>query len=128
MAQIANITVKNRLGADVVYAASQGSAGDKNPAIWRQDAAGTNYASRPEFRVTVRSNASNTTRVTDGAFKFPVVDGVTGLITDVLRGTFSFTEVNRVAETTNEDAVTQFSNLFASALVRAICKTGTNAT
>lgn len=80
MATIANITVKNRLGADVVYAASQGSAGDKNPAIWRQDAAGTNYASRPEFRVTVRSNASNTTRVTEGAFKFPVVDGVTGLV------------------------------------------------
>lgn len=128
MATLANITVKNKAGTDVVYNAAQGSAGDKNPAIWRQDAAGATYASRPELRVSVRSNASNTTRVADGSFKFPIVDGVTGLITDTLRGSFSFTEVNRVSETDNEDAVVQFSNLFASALIRAICKTGTNAT
>lgn len=123
MPNMANITVKNAANADVVYVAGSPSSGDRVPARWKQNAAGTNWASRPELSVVMRSNARNTTRILEGTFKFPITD-VDGVITDVIPGSFSFTSVNSVDSTKVNDAFIQFGNLIASALVRACASEG----
>lgn len=120
---MANITVKNAANADVVYVAGSPSSGDRVPARWKQNAAGTTWASRPELSVVMRSNARNTTRILEGTFKFPIID-VDGVITDVIPGSFSFTSVNSVDSTKVNDAFTQFGNLIASALIRACASEG----
>lgn len=123
MPNMANITVKNAANADVVYVAGSPSSGDRVPARWKQNAAGTTWASRPELSVVMRSNARNTTRILEGTFKFPIID-VDGVITDVIPGSFSFTSVNSVDSTKVNDAFTQFGNLIASALIRACASEG----
>lgn len=128
MPNMANITVKDASNADVIYVASSPSSGDKTPARWKQNAAGTSWATRPEFSLVAKSNARGTTRVFTGDFKFPIVDAVTGVVTDVIPGSFTFIGVNRVDSAVLKNAFTQFGNLIATALIRSCVEEGISAT
>lgn len=123
MPDMANITVKNNANADVIYVASTPSSGDRVPAVWKQNAAGTTWASRPTLKVLSRNNARNTTRIIEVDFKFPIVDA-DGIVTDVIPFTGAFSGVNTVDTTKIRDAFVQLGNLLASSLIRDVVTEG----
>jgi len=130
MPAMANITVKNKANADVIYVAATPSAGDKSPAKWRQNAASGVIGWRPSLDVTTRDNANRNGRHMSGVYKFPitgVVNGETKLLATV---PFSFdgTLPTNVDSAQVDEAFVQFGNLLASALVRSIAAEGYSAT
>lgn len=123
MPNMASITVKDAANVDVVYAAGSPSSGDRVPAVWKATSKGVSWATRPTFTITTRSNASNTTRIFEVTFKYPIVD-LDGVVTDVVPGTASFILPNRVSAANNKDAFVQFGNLLASSLIRSVAEEG----
>lgn len=126
MPNMANITVKDAAGADVVYVAATPSAGDTSPAVWRQNAASATISFRPRFTLATRDNARKDGRVIDGSFSFPVVGTVGGA--DTLLATVplrvSGTLPTNVSSAEVADAFVQFGNLMASTLIRSAAEEG----
>jgi hypothetical protein len=123
MPSMANIVVKNAIGADVTYSALQASGGEKSPAIWLNTARGSAPAFHPEFRMTSRSNTDRTNRVVDVAFSYPfyVTSGDTGVTSVLSRMNFSGTFVvpQSASITDVQEAVLEGARLVASDLVTA---------
>lgn len=128
MPAMANITVKDRANADVVYNSATPSAGDRSPAVWRANALSPKIGHRPNFAVSTRDNAKRNGRVIDGSFKFPIVDAVSGDLLATVPLSFSGTLPTNVSAVDVENAFTQFGNLIVSALVRSIAAEGYSAT
>jgi hypothetical protein len=120
MPTAANITVKNAASADVVYVVASPSAGDRVPAIWRFNAASPIMAHRPTFRLVLRTNGKQDGRVIEGSLRFPIVDDVNGVATQlaVVPLSFSGTLPMNVNTSWVTDAFIQFGNLVSSTLVR----------
>lgn len=120
MPNMANITVKNAANADVVYTAASPSAGDRSPAVWRQNTPGV-MAFRPQFSFSMRNNAANTARAFDASYFMPIVETVGGVdvVTARVPLRASGTLPSNVLVSKVEDAYTQFGNLLVSALIRA---------
>lgn len=123
MPTMANITVKKADGTtDVVYTAVAGSSGDKTPAVWRNQTAGTTPAEYPVLTLTSRANGTGTARRTDFSFTWPttsqdaggnkVVDG---------RASFSgsFLVPQNQANSVIQEQVYQACNLIASQLIKS---------
>lgn len=126
MPNMANITVKNKAGTDVVFVAATPSAGDSSPAVWRQNAASSAISSRPRFTLLTRDNARKDGRVIDGSFSFPVMVDVAGIPT--LAATvplrFNGTLPTNVDSAVVADAFVQFGNLLVSTLIRSVSEDG----
>lgn len=126
MPNMANVTVKNKAGTDVIYVAATASAGDKSPAVWRYNEASPVIGLRPKLQLTTRDNARKDGRVIEGSFSFPVTTTVGSVTT--LQATvplrFSGTLPTNVDSATVEDAFVQFGNLIASALLRSSAAEG----
>lgn len=127
MPNMANITVKNKANADVVYNAATPSAGDRSPAVWRQNAASTIAGFRPKFTFVMRDNARKNGRLFNADLEFPVT------ITDangelVLRAKVpiraSGTLPTNVSSEVVQDAFVQFGNLLVATLIRASADEG----
>lgn len=127
MPNMANITVKNKANADVIFNAATPSAGDRSPAVWRQNAASTIAGFRPKFSFVMRDNARKNGRLFNADMEFPVT------ITDangelVLRAKVplraSGTLPTNVSADAVHDAFVQFGNLLVSALIRASAEEG----
>lgn len=124
MPTMANIAVLNNAGGSVTYTAATSSAGDKVPAIWRQNAASEVVGLRPSFAVATRDNAKRNGRILEGQFRFPIftTDSTTGqkilLATVPLNVTGTLpTNVDAVQV---KDAFVQFGNLLVSSLMRSV--------
>lgn len=128
MPQIANITVKKNDGTtDVIYTAVVPSAGDKSPAIWRNQTVGTAAGHQPQVSVVSRANGLNTARrveltgtygslVTGTDGKISVADKVVVTLSAVIPLGMPTTDVN--------EAVSQLLNVCNSVLIKDSVKTG----
>lgn len=125
MPNMANITVKDSANADVVYTAATPSAGDRSPAVWRQNTPGV-MNQRKQFSISTRDNAAGTARNFDVSFYAPVVATIGGVDTVVARIPLraSGTLPTNVDVDLVEDAFVQFGNLLVSNLIRSSIKEG----
>lgn len=126
MPNMANITVKNKAGTDVIYVAATPSAGDSSPAVWRQNAASGVIGRRPRLTLATRDNARKDGRVIEGSFQFPIVDTAGGVETTLATVPLRFngTLPTNVDSADVADAFVQFGNLIASTLVRSAAEEG----
>lgn len=128
MPQIANITIKKNDGTtDVVYTAAVASAGEKSPAIWRNQTVGTAAGHQPEVRLTSRYNGPKTARRIDGSAVYPgLVTGTDGKTTISDRVVFNVSAVIPLGMNTVDvnEAVSQVLNLFADTLMKDSFKSG----
>jgi hypothetical protein len=130
MPSAADITVKKADGStDVVFHIRAPSAGDKTPAVWKDDAASI-LGHQPSYETKFSSNVQQTYRHANTKLSFPVVEDVGG--TNVVTGmilveTHISLPVN-VATTTWLEAWAQGMNLNNSTLVRSCVSSGFNAT
>lgn len=123
MPTLANITVKKADGStDVVYTAVAGAAGDKTPAVFRNDTVGTTIAERPTLLIASRDNGPRTGRRVEVNFAWPTsVEDSAGnkTITGRMTGSASvLIPQNQEVENISEQAY-QFGNLLASAIMKA---------
>lgn len=126
MPQMANITVKNKAGTDVVYVAKTPSAGDTVPARWMQDAASPIIGRRPRFQVVTRdSGAKNGGRRMFASGTFPIVTGTApNEVIQLVPFQADTTLPTSVDSALVEEAFVQFGNLLVSALLRAVAAEG----
>lgn len=127
MPNMANITVKNAAGEDVIYNGIVPSAGDRSPARWTAIAASGIPGHRPTLSVLTRDNAKKDGRVFESSFRCPIVasgpDGLPKIMATVpfqAHGTLP-TNVNAAAVA---DAFVQFAALMASELIREVANDG----
>lgn len=128
MPNMANITVKNAAGTDVVYVASTPSAGDKSPARWTQNAASGVQGFRPTFTLLSQDNGAGDVRRLEGVLTFPVTytDTATSLqrmLASVKVNAVVFLPKSLTTDQWNE-AFVQAGNLLASALIRSAVQEG----
>jgi hypothetical protein len=125
---MANITVKKNDGTtDVIYTAVVPSAGDKSPAVWRNNTVGTAASHRPEFRTVARANGTGTARRVDISGVYPyTVTGTDGKITVADKFTFvgSALVPSGMPDADVNEAVSQTLNLMASTLIKDSVKAG----
>lgn len=126
MPSMANITVLNAAGGNVIYVAKVPSAGDRSPAVWTADALSTVAGFRPKLDVVTRTNGNKNGRIIEGNYAFPVTATVNGVLT--LLGTvplrFSGTLPTTLDTTVVNDAYVQFGNLLVSTLMRSAANEG----
>lgn len=121
MPQMANIVVKAADGTtNVTFTGIQPSAGDKVPALWRDNAASTIPGNRPTLSVNGQYNGPRTARRMKGQVKFPVLKTVNGV--EVSEDAFIF-ELNgvvlqKVPDSVTNEVVHRAMNIFASALFK----------
>lgn len=127
MPAMANITVQNAAAANVTYTAATPSAGDKTPAVWRQNAASEIIGFRPSLSVATRDNAKRDGRIFESEFKVPVFMTDTSgkkvllaVIPFFTRGTLPTT----IDAAQVNDAFVQYGNLMASSLLRSVVSEG----
>lgn len=123
MPQMANITVKNAAGTDVVYVAASPSAGDKTPAVWTQNALSGMAGLRPKFTVTSRNGGENgNVRRVDFTLEYPVSYTDSTTSRDIWLASVKFTGSVALPSSVSTDdwdeAFTQAGNLLVSSLVR----------
>lgn len=128
MPNMANVTIKKNDGAtDVVYTAVVPSAGDKTPAIWKNQTIGTANAHRPELKLLSRENGTASARRVEGTFTYPTLvtgsDGKTNVADKVILNVSGVMPKGMPDVDVNE-AVSQGFNLFAAALLKESFKTG----
>lgn len=126
MPTMANITVKNAAGADVLYSASVPSAGDKTPARWTALAASSIAGFRPTITLGTRDNGSRNARVVEVNYSFPITETVSGVETRVGSVTFKGTATmpTNVSSAKANDGYVQCSHLLSSALFKASADEG----
>ena len=128
MPNMANITVKKNDGTtDVIYTALVPSAGDRTPAVWKNQTVGTAMGHRPEFRVTSRDSGTGTARRLDVEYTYPMlVVGTDGKTTIAEKAVFngSLLVPKGMADTDVNEAVSQYVNLCASVLFKDSAKSG----
>lgn len=126
MPNMANITVKNAAGTDVVYSAATASAGDKSPARWTANTLSAIPAFRPTITMLTRDSGSGPARLMDINGMFPhlrTVGGVEGIANRTLiKGQFVLP--TDVAAADVLDAFTQLGNLVVSQLFRDAASAG----
>lgn len=129
MPSMANITVQNAAAANVTYTAVTPSAGDRSPAVWRQNAASEILGFRPIFTFVTRDNAKRNGRVVESTYKMPVFMTDAGSGQKILLATvpFSFTGTlpTNVDFAQVKDAFVQYGNLLVSTLIRSAIEEAT---
>jgi len=129
MATIANATVKKYDGTtDVVYTAVKGAAGDRDTALWRNEAFNAIQGNRPVFAITSRSSGNGKQRIVEPRLMMPelVTDSTTGITSVRMKDVASaaFTINTDLTDSTHQECVAQFLNLCSSAAVRATIISG----
>nr|UUW21308.1 MAG: hypothetical protein [Sanya fiers-like virus 19] len=128
MPQLANIVVKKNDGTtDVTYTGVVPSAGDKSPAIWRNNGVGAAAAFRPELTLTSAPNGTKTARRVAYRYVYPSTavgsDGKTNVVDRfILEGT-ALVPMGMADVDVNE-GVAQSCNLLASSLIKSSIQSG----
>lgn len=128
MPQIADITVKNAAGTDVIYVAATPSAGDTLPARWTQNALTGVQGFRPRFELTARNNGNGDVRRIDYDYTYPFTytDPSTSLpaLLAQVRCTGSVANAKVLTVDQWNEAFVQLGNLLVATLVRNSVKDG----
>jgi hypothetical protein len=129
MPSLANMTVKkNDTTTDVTFTGVQPAAGDRAPAVWRNESVGVAVNHRPRLTMQSRANGNGTARKVEVVLTYPstYVDSTTGRtqVADVAILRVDATlPVNMPVADINE-AVAQFGNLLDHTLVQDCLKAG----
>lgn len=131
MPTAANITVKKADGTtDLVYVTID-PAGSDSPASWRALAVGDAVAHQPRFTLLGKLNANRTVTRFKATFMYPEVatNSTTGItsVVNVVPLSAEFTLPLAAKSLTTKEAIYQFTNLLASALVKQCLETQANA-
>lgn len=121
MPTMANIIVKNAAAVDVTFTAIAGSAGDKLPAMWLNNASSTVRANRQKAMLEVHDNGNGSSRVLTANVSIPytqVVDGVEKVVA-VQQYKLVGSQPKGIPDSVITDGSTIALNLFSSALVKA---------
>jgi hypothetical protein len=124
---MANITVKNKANADVVYVSATPSSGDRTPAVWTQNAASPYLDRRPKLSVSTRNSGGQLpARIIQISTVFPVVETIQGADVVTARVVFngSVTLPTNCDGLKASDGFHQLGGLIASALMREVGDTG----
>lgn len=130
MPAMADITVKKNDGTtDAIYVAKTPSAGDSVPAVWRYDAATPAYVGlKPEYRMQTKWNGNRTARRAEitGVYASVVTDSTTTVQSSIGKIVFdvSVAMPQSIPQADIDEAVSQFSNMINSTLVRSCLKAG----
>lgn len=130
MPQMANITVKDDLNADVLFVALTPSSGDTTQAQWRADALGSTPAFAPAFATKTQYNGPKTARTVSVNGIFPVTRVVGGVEDVYAKQPFAVSTLvplNITAAQAKRHAKI-IGNLVAAALMQEIMSSGYNAT
>lgn len=123
MPNMANITVVDAAGANVVWTAATPSAGDRSPAVWRSNSRSDKVAYRPSFSFSMKDNGKKTGRIMNVEFRFPIPgehsDTGSPFLFATLPITLSGTLPSNIPVSICKDAFTQFGNLLVSSLIRS---------
>lgn len=122
MPNMANIVIKKADNTtDVTYTAATPSAGDKSPAVWKNQTVGTVLAARPTFTLVGMDNGTRKARRMRTTFLWPKtrVD-VAGNVTVVGGASSESSHLIPQDMTPVEigEYVAQYANLLASALTK----------
>lgn len=125
---MAAITVKKNDGTtDQIWTNVQSSGGDKSPAIWRNQSVGSAPLFQPEFKLSARPNGDGTVRRFEavGNWVQSVVgsDGLTRKV-NVFTVRAEVVVPQGMPPSDLNEAVSQFMNLFSSALFKQALKDG----
>lgn len=128
MPQMANITIKKADGTtDVVYTQKTPSAGDKSPAVWKNDTVGTVLAARPTFSIVSMDNGNRKARRLRTSYIWPKTRTDTAGNVTVSGGASSESShlvPQDMTPTEISEFVAQYANLLASALIKASVNDG----
>lgn len=128
MPDMADLTVKkNDEVTNVVYTKVQASAGDRSPAVWRNNTVGTAAGHRPELRMTTRENGTGTARRCDltGTYPTLVIDsGGKTQVADKLTLNLSVLNPKGMPDADVNEAVAQFFNAVQTTLLKSAFKAG----
>jgi len=125
---MANITVKKADNTtDVVYSVATPSAGDKSPAVWKNQTVGTVNAARPTFTLVAADNGTKKSRRVRSTFFWPKTR-VDALSNVVVSGGASSESSHLIPQDMTPaeigEYVAQYANLLASALVKSALNEG----
>lgn len=126
---MSDITVKTADGTtDIVYSALTPSAGDKVPAQWRAETAGTAAGLRPTLSLRSEYNGPRTARRVDFTYQYPFVVTDTSTSTSSVKARIPFsgsmTIPVEIPDSVVAEAVAQSTNLLVSALLVSCLKAG----
>lgn len=128
MPNMANIVIKKADGTtDVTYTAATPSAGDKSPAVWKNQTVGTVLAARPTFSLVGMDNGTRKARRMRSTFSWPKTRLDTAGNVSVVGGASSESSHLIPQDMTPVEIgeyVAQYSNLLASALIKASLNDG----
>lgn len=132
MPSMANITVKKNDGTtDATYTAVVPSAGDKSPAVWRNNGMGTAPAHRTEYSMVSSWNGPRTARKVTVKYMYPITavgtDGKTNVVDRAWR-TEEYIIPQTMPDADINEFVSQSANLGVSTLVKDCLKSGYAAT
>lgn len=129
MPSMANITVKNAAGIDVMFVQVVASAGDSSPARWELTAAANVSLGRPFAELMARPNADKTARKVIPSLTVPylVTDVGTGLqrvAANVVFRNGEMVKPRNVPDSVVDDAVAYWAGLTSSTLWKATFSSG----
>lgn len=112
---------------DVTYTSATPSAGDKSPAVWKNQSVGTVLSARPSFTMVIQDNGTRKARRarttfiwpktrTDTAGNVTVVGGASAESSHLIPQDMTLTEIS--------EYVAQYAGLLNSALIRASLNDG----
>jgi len=129
MPNMADITVKKADNVtNVVYVKHSPSAGDKTPAVWKQNALSTIPMHRPVFTFMTKDNGPKTARQFTATLKYPIVsiENSVPVLKAITPITATGTLPMNVSALDVKEAAYQFGNLMVDALIRASLDEGSS--
>lgn len=123
MPQMANIVVKKADNTtDVTYSQATPSAGDKSPAVWKNQTVGTTNAQRPSFTFVMMDNGTKRARRSRSSFIWPKTrTDQSGNV--IVSGGLSFESSGLIPQDMTPaeiaEAVAQSANLLAASLIKS---------
>lgn len=127
MPTAADIVAKKNDGTtNVTYSLVVASGGDRNPAVFRDNALSTIPKNRSRLTIEARSNAAGTARRIQTEYSYPYIVTVAGIesVTDVIPISVSAAIPAGIPDSVVAEAVSQWANLHGGSLVKDSLKSG----
>jgi hypothetical protein len=128
MPDMADLTVKKAdETTNIVYTKKVASAGDRTKALWKSTTVGTAPAHNPTLTLSSRSNADGKVRRIDHTYAYPQTavasDGSISIV-NLFQGSGSCVVPQGMPQIDLNEAVAQYCNCLASALIKQCIKDG----
>lgn len=128
MPQMADVIVKKAdETTNTTYSQVVPSAGDKSPAVWKNNSVGSAPAHKPTVRCTSRTNGTNTARRVDLTLLYPQLatdsSGTVSVVNTLKVDVVAYVPQG-MPQTDIDEGVAQACNFIASTLIKSVLKSG----